>query len=374
MKVALIHDWLTGMRGGEKCLEVLCEIFPQAEIFALLHVPGSVSPAIERLPIHTSFVQKLPFASGKYRRYLPLFPRAIERFDLSEYDLVISCSHCVAKGARPRAGAVHVCYCFTPMRYVWDMYDEYFGPGRAGLFTRKAIAYFAPKLRKWDVETADRVTHFVAISDHVADRIRRHYGRESAVIHPPVDAARFRISAERGDYYLMVSALAPYKRVDTAVEAFAKLGLPLKIIGSGQDEARLRKLASDNVEFLGWQPDAAVAEHYSRCRAFVFPGEEDFGITPLEAMASGAPVIALRRGGALETVIGPDADRPATGVFFDEPTPGCLAEAVTWFQQHQSLFEPEALRGRALEFDRPIFRQRLADYIRSVGPDAPTHP
>ena len=351
------------MRGGEKCLEVFCELFPQADVFTLLHIPGNMSPTIERMSIHTSFVQSLPFAASKYRHYLPLFPRAIERFDFESYDLILSSSHCVAKGAIPGEKSVHVCYCFTPMRYVWDMYDSYFCAERTGLLRGWAIGRVARRLRRWDVESAERVHRFVAISEHVADRIRRHYDRDSDIIYPPVDCDQFRIVDEVGDYYLVVSAFAPYKRIDLAVEACNELGAALKIVGSGQDEAQLRELAGPTVEFLGWRSDEEIADLYSRCRAFLFPGEEDFGITPLEAMASGRPVIAYGRGGALETVSAPGGERPATGVFFHEQTVAGLRGAVEMLEARLEGFDPKDARARALEFDRPVFKQRVSQYL-----------
>jgi len=297
MKVAIIHDWLTGMRGGEKCLEVFCELFPEASIYTLIHVPGTTSSIIENRTVHTSFIQRLPFAASKYRTYLPLFPTAVERFDLSGYDLVLSSSHCVAKGVIAPPGAVHVCYCYTPVRYAWDMYHQYFPAKRMGRLKGLLIPFFMHYIRLWDVSSSGRVDRFVAISRHVARRIELYYRRESHVIYPPVDVDAFSPATEREDYYLMVSALVPYKRVDLAVEAFNRSGRPLVVIGSGPEEERLRALASDNITFLGWQPSEVLAEHYARCRAFLFPGEEDFGITPLEAQASGRPVVAYGAGG-----------------------------------------------------------------------------
>jgi glycosyltransferase involved in cell wall biosynthesis len=251
MKVAIVHDWLTGMRGGEKCLEVFCELFPEATIYTLLHLPGSVSPAIEDHKIETSFLQRLPFVSRRYRYYLPLFPRAAKLFQLQGYDLVLSSSHCVAKNVCVPPGACHISYVYTPMRYVWDQFDAYFGPGRASWAVRSAMRLIRPWLQTQDVAANDSVHHFVAISHHVARRIRRFYGRDAEVVHPPVDVDEFGPSAQDDGYFLMVTALAPYKRVDLAIEAFNQLGRPLKVIGSGQDEARLRRLAGPTVELLG---------------------------------------------------------------------------------------------------------------------------
>ena len=362
VRVALVHDWLTGMRGGERCLEVFCELFPEADLFTLLHVPGSVSPVIEARRIVTSFIQRMPDARRRYRHYLPLFPAAIRGLDLSGHDLLLSSSHAVAKGARVPPGALHVCYCFTPMRYVWDLYDEYFGP-RAGLATRLLMPPVAAALRRWDRRTAAGVHHFVAISRFVADRIRRAYGRQADVIYPPVDVSRFRVEESPGDFYLVVSALTPYKRVDLAVEAANRLGRRLVIVGTGPEEGRLRAMAGHTVELLGWRDDAETAELYARCRALIFPTLEDFGITPLEAMAAGRPVIALGQGGALETVVPPGGSEPATGLFFERQNAESLVAAIRRFESGSIRFEPKALRRRAEAFDRPLFMERMERYL-----------
>jgi len=366
MKVAIIHDWLTGMRGGEKCLEVFCELFPQAHIYTLLYVPGSVSPAIERIPIHTTFIQRLcrPIT---YRYLLPLYPTAIEQIDLRGYDLILSSSHCVAKGIVPPPDALHLCYCHTPMRYVWDQYAVYFPAERMRWPKRWIVPLVANYLRTWDVAASHRVDHFVANSTHVAGRIRKYYGRNADVIHPPVDCDRFHMREDKDNFYLMVTALAPYKRVDLAVEAFNRLGSPLVIIGSGQEEGVLRRRAAGNIRFLGWQPDDVVAEHYARCRAFIFPGEEDFGITPVEAQAAGRPVVAFGRGGVVETVI-PLNDlesKTPTGVFFQEPTAEALAEAVRTFEAREDAFDSQAIRQNALRFDRSRFKQQISQMVQS---------
>jgi glycosyltransferase involved in cell wall biosynthesis len=355
-RIALIHDWLTGMRGGEKCLEVLCELLPGATLFTLLHKPGTVSPAIERLPIRTSLVQRLPFAGSMYRHYLPFFPRAIERFDLSGYELIVSSSHCVAKGVIPPSGALHVCYCHTPMRYAWEMFDDYFSVQRVGWVKHQVLKRVARSLRRWDAATADRVHHFVANSHYVRERIRRCYGRHAEVIYPPVDTSFFSVSASSGDYFLVVSALAPYKRVELAVEAFNRLGIRLLIVGSGPEEKRLKVLAKRNIEFLGWQSNERLRDLYAGCRALVFPGVEDFGIVPVEAMASGKPVLAFAKGGALETVI-----PGVTGLLFTEQTAASLIEAVRRFDEGR--FSPSLIRAHALRFDREVYRRRMKQFI-----------
>ncbi|MBI1845728.1 MAG: glycosyltransferase [Candidatus Rokubacteria bacterium] len=363
MRVALVHDWLTGMRGGERCLEVFCELFPAADLYTLVHVPGSVTPVVERRRVVTSFVQRLPGAATRWREYLPLFPAAMARFDFAGYDLVLSSSHCVAKAARPARGALHVCYCYTPMRYVWDMYPAY--AAAAGPLTRLVMPPAAAALRRWDRAVSRRVHHFVAISRFVAGRIERCYGRAAEVIHPPVDLARLPLaSGDPGDYYLVVSALVPYKRLDLAIGAAARLGRRLVIVGTGPEEARLRALAGSHVEFLGWRDDAEVAALYRGCRALLFPGVDDFGIAPLEAMASGRPVIAIAAGGALETVIPLESEEEApTGVLFREQTVEALAAAMRGLEGAAHRFEPKALRARAEIFDRPRFKARVAEYL-----------
>ncbi|MGH6689475.1 MAG: glycosyltransferase [Gammaproteobacteria bacterium] len=368
----MIHDWLTGMRGGERCLEVFCELFPGADLFTLLHVPGSVSAVIEDRRIVTSFVQRLPAAATRYRYYLPLFPSAVEAFDLRGYDLVLSSSHCVAKGARAAPGVPHLSYCFTPMRYVWDRYDDYFGDG-AGLLTRILMPPLAARLRRWDRTSSARVDRFAAISRHVAARIERCYGRTSEVVYPPVDVQRFALADGDDDaFYLVVSALVPYKRLDLAVRAAGHLGRRLLVVGSGPEERRLRALAGPRVEFLGWRSDAEIAELYRRCRAVLFPGLEDFGIVPLEAMAAGRPVIAFAAGGALETVIPPGGEKPPTGLFFHAQRADALAEAMRRLEDGAVAFDPKALRARAEEFDRSRFKERMASFLGAGPPGGVT--
>jgi glycosyltransferase involved in cell wall biosynthesis len=363
MRVALVHDWLTGMRGGERCLEVFCELFPDADLFTLVHVPGRVAPIIERRRIVTSFIQHLPAAATRYRHYVPLMPAAIGRFDFRGYDLVLSSSHCVAKGARPAPGSVHVCYCFTPMRYVWDRYDDYVG-GEASLAARLAMPVLAPALRVWDRASTRRVHHFVAISEHVRARVCRAYGRDAAVIYPPVDVQRFELAdGAEGDFYLVVSALVPYKRVDLAIHAANALGRRLVVVGIGPEESRLRALAGPTVEFLGWRSDAEIAHLYRECRAVLFPGCEDFGIVPLEAMAAGRPVIALAAGGALETIVPPGGDAPPTGLLFEDQSAAGMTAAIRRFESDAWYFSPKALRARAERFGRERFRTAIRDYL-----------
>ena len=360
-RTALVHDWLTGMRGGEKVLEVFCELFPEAPIYTLLHIPGSVSPVIERHRIETSFVQRLPKVETKYRNYLPLFPTAIETFNLAGYDLILSSSHCVAKGVLPHAGTTHISYVHTPMRYVYEMYDQYFGPERMGRLKRCIIPFFANYLRLWDVATAGRVDHYVANAENVRRRIQRHYRRDATVIWAPVDTQRLALSEKPGDYYLVVSALVPYKRVDLAIGAAAKLGRPLVIVGTGPERGTLQKIAGPNVKFLGWQSDEQVRDWYAGCRALLFPGEEDFGIVPLETQACGKPVIAFGRGGALETVV-----EGETGLFFAEQTVDALAAAMAKLEKEHDRFVPSTIRAHAMKFDRTVFKQRIQEFVQQA--------
>ncbi|MDL1891480.1 glycosyltransferase family 4 protein [Sphingobacteriales bacterium CHB3] len=358
-RIAIVHEWLTGMRGGEKCVEALCEVFPDATLFTLAHVKGSVSPTIGAMPIRTSFIQHLPFAQKRYRHYLPLFPTAIERLDLREFDIVISSNHAVAKGVRTKPETLHICYCHTPMRYIWNLYDEYFGKNSSGLLTRAGMKLFVNYLRRWDVRTAKNPHFFIANSRNVQQRISKIYGREADVIYPPVDTSLFQLSETPGNYFLIVSAFVPYKRIDLAIEAFNRTGEKLVIIGSGPDDEKLRSMAKPNIEFLGWQPDEVLRKHFAGCKALVFPGEEDFGIVPLEAMASGKPVIAYAKGGALETVL--DSDDLKTGILFKEQTVESLVEAIRTL--NKTTFSPKELRRHALGFDREVYKKKMNEYV-----------
>jgi len=363
VKVAIIHDWLTGMRGGEKCLEIFCEIFPDADLFTLVHVPGSVSPTIERHRIVTSMIQRLPAAKSRYRYYLPLMPTAIEALDLTGYDLLLSSSHCVAKGALGRPDALHVSYVHTPMRYAWDLWPQYFPPG--GRLPRWLVAPVLNYLRTWDVASSGRVDRYLANSRFVARRIEKYYRRDASVVPPPVNTEFFSIERRDADYYLIVSALVPYKGVELAIRTFNALGRPLKIVGDGPLRKSLESLAGPNIELTGWVSDAALRDYYAGCRALLLPALEDFGIVPLEANAAGRPVITLGRGGPLDSVVplGNVDELPPTGVFFDELDPDSLSEAVLRFERHEAEFEPEALRRHARRFDREAFRRRMESIL-----------
>ena len=376
MKVALVHDWLTGMRGGERCLEVFCEIFPRADLFTLVHRRGAVSPTIERVSIHTSWLQSLPLATAYYRHLLPFFPWAIRRFQLAGYDLVLSSSHAVAKGVRRDGSPLHVCYCFTPMRYIWDQSPVYFPRERFSSVSWAFLQALLRYLRSWDVKTSRDVDEFIAISDHIAAKIRAYYNRHAYVIPPPVDCGFFTPHSSPqqhgASFYLIVSALVPYKRVDIAIEAFNRLQLPLVVIGVGPERPKLERHASSSIMFLGWQPDLVVRDYYRRCTALIFPGEEDFGIVPVEAQACGKPVIAFGKGGALETVVPLNGSTPEagpchnpTGLFFYEASADALCDAVAVCQRHATAFDPAAIRQNALRFDRPEFKARITAFLTS---------
>jgi len=367
-KIAIVHDWLTGMRGGEKCLEVFCELYPEATLFTLLHDKGSVSPVIEGMDIRTSFLQNVPGISRHYRNFLPFFPRAIEGFDLSGYDLVLSSSHCVAKGVKKAEGSLHICYCYTPVRYVWKFFDEYFKEENP--LKRWFIARTLKGLKKWDHRTNERVDHFIAISDNVRQRINNFYSREADVIYPPVDISagddQEDTSGDRAGYYLIVSALVPYKRIDLAVKAFNQSGRSLTVIGSGSELSKLKKYSSGNISFRGWVDGHELKDHYRDCKALIFPGEEDFGIVPVEAQAYGKPVIAYARGGALETVVpfreGAGGSSP-TGVFFHEQTAESLNDAIDRYENNRQAFVPEKLRDHVRGFSRERFKKEIHDYV-----------
>jgi glycosyltransferase involved in cell wall biosynthesis len=363
-RIVLVHDWLTGMRGGEKCLEVLCRSWPEAPLYTLLHKRGTVATIIEERPIQTSFLGHLPKVEHYYRFLLPLMPRAA-RWTLPACDVVVSLSHCVAKSVCPPPGTPHLCYCFTPMRYAWHMREAYFGQdasrGLKAIFRRSILE----RLRDWDRQTADRVTHFVAISRTVQQRITECYGRDSRVIYPPVDTDFYTPAATpREDYYLVVSAFAPYKRIDLAIQACQRLSRPLIVIGSGQEHKRLRRLAGPNVVFRGWQPDTVIRHHMRQCRALLFPGEEDFGIAPLEAQACGTPVIAFGKGGALETIL---TGTEATGILFQDQTVECMQEAILDFEHDGERFSPAAARFNALRFQKHRFTQELFGMIAELA-------
>ena len=359
-KVVIVHDWLTGMRGGEKVLESICRIFPSADLLTLVANRQSVSPLITSRRIRPSMVQLLPNATRWYRQYLPVFPFAIEQFDLDDVDLVISTSHCAAKAVVPTGRARHLCYCHSPMRYAWDQFDAYFGPERLGKWQSAVARRVMARIARWDRDTANRVDEFLANSHHVAGRIARYYNRRAKVLHPPVDTAFFTPNgAPPASDFLVVSALVPYKRLEVVVDAATVLGVPLTIVGTGPDESRLRSRAGSTVKFLGAVDAAALRELYRRSGAVLLPGEEDFGIVPVEAMACGRPVIALGRGGATETVV-----PGVTGVLVPPDQPGGFADAMAHFDS--ASYDPKAIRAHAEQFGTDRFEQSFRASVNDL--------
>lgn len=356
MKVAIIHYWLVGMRGGEKVIEALCEMYPQADIFTHVYVPEMVSDRIRQHRIIPTFINSLPRAAKMYKTYLPLMPLALEQLDLRGYDLVISSESGPSKGVIPRSDALHVCYCHTPMRYIWNMYHDY--RSGAGRVTRLMMPPLSHYLRMWDVTSAARVDSFVANSATVAGRLRRYYGADSVVIHPPVDTSAFSIAAssELDDYYLMAGELVSYKRPDLAVRAFNEMKSKLVVIGGGEMLDEMRRLAGPTVTVMGSQPFDVLKQYYARCRALIFPGEEDFGMVPVEAMASGRPVVAFGRGGATETV-----EDGVTGIFFADQSVGAISAAVNSLARMQ--INPEKIAAHANQFSRDQFSRKMRLHI-----------
>jgi len=369
MKIAIVHDWLTGMRGGEKCLEALCELFPQADIFTLLYDSSSVSPVIRGMPIKASFIQHFPFALKKYRNYLPLFPRAVESFNLNGYDLILSSSHCVAKGVKKPKNSFHLCYCYTPMRYVWSFFEQYFGS--YNFLKKKIVGLVAENLKNWDLKTLDRVDEFVAISKTIQKRINDIYKRASSVIYPPVDCEKFTLddNIKREDFYLCISALVPYKRIDIIIDAFNRCpDKKIFIIGDGNLRKELEgKISSQNIKLLGWVADCDLVALNQRAKAFIHAAEEDFGISPLEAQATGATVIAFGRGGVHETVVplNGTANNP-TGIFFYKQGSEALIEAIDEFEKRINEFNPVWARNNAIKFSRDNFKNNFKSLITQI--------
>jgi len=355
----LVHDWLLTWRGGEKVLEAIAELFPSAPIFTLFHDPRGMPPSIESHRVVSSFLDRLPGARARHRHFLPLMPGAIRTLDVGEVDLVISSSHAVAKGVRVPKGAKHVSYVHAPLRYMWDRFDDYFGAGKSRTPIRLAARALRPALRAWDVLTADGVDRFVANSAHVAAQISQRYHRHARVIHPPVELERFKVGEGAGGYFLCLGALAPYKRIDLAIEAFRRTGQQLWIAGSGQSSDWLRNLPP-NIKVLGLVSDDELAALYANARALIFPGVEDFGITPLEAQASGRPVIAFAQGGALETVT------EETGIFFHAQSVDSIVDALSKFDAFEARFEPARARAHAMKFSRASFQQQLTEELEAA--------
>ncbi|MEA2016488.1 MAG: glycosyltransferase [Actinomycetota bacterium] len=357
-KTALIHYWLTGMRGGEKVVESICGLFPDIDIFTLVHNRDKVSELINRHKISTSFIQKFPFAKKKYQTYLPFMPVAIEQFDLSDYDIVISSESGIAKGVLTNPETCHFCYCHTPMRYLWNMYFDYLRNERVGFFKRKIIERVFNYLRVWDLATASRVDYFISNSNNVRKRILKYYRRDSEVIYPPVDVENMIFSAKKEDYYLIVSQLVSYKRIDIAVRAFNQLKKELVIVGEGGEYKKLKKMAKPNIKFMGWQEADSLKQLYAGAKAFIFPGEEDFGITPVEAQASGTPVIGFGKGGLMETVV-----EGKTGLFFHRQDYRDLIDIVKDFESGSEVFDPYEIKENSLGFSRERFNRDLKKFM-----------
>jgi glycosyltransferase involved in cell wall biosynthesis len=363
LRIALVHDWLLGMRGGEKCLEVLCRAFPDASLYTLIHRRGALSDAIESMTIRTSPLQMIPSVDRHYRNLLPIMPLAARSWRPKHVDLVVSLSHCVAKAVVPPPGVPHVCYCFTPMRYAWEGRQSYLESWSDRPVRRALAKILLWQLRRWDRTSASRVTHFVAISQTVRERIAHSYGRDSTVIQPPADVAFYApesVPRSREDFYLVVSALVPYKRIDQAVSACGRLKRRLIVIGEGPERSRLEATAGAAVHFLGWQSDEVIRDHYRRCRALLFPGEEDFGIVPIEAMACGTPVIALARGGVAETI------DDQVGATYEPPSTDGLLHAIQSWEARGCPYDPTEARRRAEALSLPVFRQRILGYLADV--------
>ncbi len=365
MKYALVHDWLVTYAGAERVLESLVELLPDADLFSLVdNLPSRERFFIRGKPVHTSFLQRVPFARSRYRHFFPLMPLAIEQLDLTGYDVVVSSSHAFAKGVLTRGDQVHVSYVHTPIRYAWDLQHEYLRQaglerGLRSVVVRLMLHY----IRQWDRATADRVDVFVCNSRHIARRIWRAYRRQAVVVYPPVEVDRFQCGHDREDFYLAASRFVPYKRMATIAQAFARLpDRRLIMIGDGPDLRRVRSQAPPNVQVLGYQSFDVLRDHMRRCRGFIFAAEEDFGITPVEAQACGAPVIAYGRGGVTESVVD-----GTTGLFFNEQTPESIAEALERFERMERAFEPEAIRENSLRFRPEIFQNRMRSVITQAG-------
>jgi glycosyltransferase involved in cell wall biosynthesis len=358
--IAIFHDNFAQMGGAERVAAALAEALPGARLHTTLAARAKLIPVLRDSDIRTTWMQRLPEPGRYYRHYFLLYPFAIESADLRTYDLIVSSCFGYAKGVHKRHDALHVCYCYTPMRWVWRR-DDYLARERFGPLQRRALSLFLAPLRQWDLHAATRPDFFLTSSQVVAERIRTCYGRDATVIPPPIDVGRFRVSRETRDFYLIVARLSAYKRLDLAVQACNLLKRKLTVIGDGPDRARLERIAGPTITFMGRQPDDVVTEAASTCRALLFPGEEDFGMAPLEANASGRPVVAWRGGGAVETV-----RENETGVFFDEPTPDALAAAIERLERRE--WGPDQLRAHAAAYDRPVFVRRIRDFLHTVAP------
>jgi glycosyltransferase involved in cell wall biosynthesis len=365
VKVAVVHDWLVTYAGAERVLEQVLSCYPSADIFCVVDfISYSERKFLLNKSTHPSFIQKLPFARTHYRRYLPLMPKAVGRFDLSDYDLIVSSSHAVAKGVGSGPGQLHISYVHSPMRYAWDLREQYLKESNLDNGLKGSLAHWIlDRLRDWDARTAEGVDHFIANSHFIAQRIEDNYNREAEVIYPPVDVEQFAVIREKEDFYVTASRMVPYKKMDLIVEAFRELpARKLVVIGDGPDFKKIKSKAGSNVSFLGHQSSEVLRDYLQRARAFVFAAEEDFGITVVEAQACGTPVIAYGKGGALETVRGLGGEGP-TGMFFDRQDVASLTEAIGIFEQNRHAFSPEACRQNALRFNAGRFREEFSSFV-----------
>jgi glycosyltransferase involved in cell wall biosynthesis len=359
-RIAVFHDNFAQMGGAEKVAEEIYNLLPGASLHSTVAISEILSPGLQQAKIKTSWMQHLPGLRRHFRHYFLFYPLAVESVDLSSYDLIVSSCFGYAKGIRKRKDAIHVCYCHTPMRWVWR-YEDYSERAGFGRLSRRLLPLLLAVLKRWDLRAARRPDYFIANSETVAKRIKTFYGRDSIVIPPPIDVSRFQPDPLQEDYYLVLSRLVPYKRIDLAVAACTKLNRKLLVIGDGPDRARLEKIAGPSIRFLGRQSDEAVVRHAARCRALLFPGEEDFGMTPLEVNAAGRPVIAFRAGGAVETVV-----EGRTGIFFDKAEAASLMQAIKDFESFS--WNVDELRAHAAKFDRTVFAARLTEYLQTVAP------
>ncbi len=370
MKVAVIHYWFYGMRGGEKVVKEILNIFPQADIFTHLFIPDNIDDQILNHQVNTTFINSMPLSNKLYQAYLPLMPWALKRLDLNKYDLIISSESGPAKGVTKNLKAKHICYCHSPMRYIWDQQSVYLE--QIGIFKRWYLKSITPFMRRWDIQSSEKVDHFIANSSFVSKRIERIYNRPSNVIHPPVDLDSYKISEPKEDFFVLAGQLVSYKRPDIAIEAFNNLGLPLKVIGTGGMLEYLKSIAKENIEFLGFLSDEEYGYVLSKARALIFPGVEDFGIVPVEAQAAGTPVIALSEGGVLETVAGfnaergPELDKNYSGLFFEKPNNDCLIDGIRIFIDNESIFSSKFCQNNAKQFSKEKFHDQFSNFVYRV--------
>ena len=360
MKIAIVHDYLNQYGGAERVVEAMHEIWPQAPIYTSIYLKDNMPDSFKSMDIKTTFMQKFPFLKNSFKKYLIFYPKAIESINVKNFDLILSSSSAFAKGVIPGPKSCHICYCYAPMRFVWD-YERYVEKETFNKLILKSLPLILKSQKKWDIDTLDRVDYFIAISENIKSKIKDIYNRESEVIYPPVNTEKFKINKTNDGYFLIVSRLNPYKNIDTAIKAFNKLKFKLKIVGIGPFRNTLKGLAeTENIEFLGRVDDKELMDIYSKSRAFIFTGDEDFGISPLEAQASGIPVIALAKGGALETIID-----GVSGILYKENNEKSLVEAINSFIAYEDKFNKSYIRNNALRFDKEVFKQKLKDFVQN---------